>query len=285
MSIDAFGHTDIGRKRKFNEDNYLCIDLSSVLFDKESAPVLIAVADGIGGHAGGDTASAIAVETLQKKVFAHLKESRDGRPDIQRIMEEAIQEANHKIFQDAAEHTELTGMGTTIVTAFIMGDKATICNVGDSRAYLIRKKSITQITHDHSWKAEQRKLKLLSEEEIEESPFKHTITRSLGYQADIEVDTFEEELFDDDFLLLCSDGLYESVPDPMLYKLVKKYKNAEKAAHKLIETANKRSGHDNITAVVAHIHGLKKKRKHEPIPSDTIKLPSVDLDEDFEDRL
>jgi protein phosphatase len=164
-------------------------------------------------------------------------------------------------------------MGTTIVTAFITGDKAMISNVGDSRAYLIRDGEINQITHDHSWKAEQLKMKVLSKKEILDSPFKHTITRSLGFQSDVQVDSFRVELAEGDHILLCSDGLYESIPDPVMLKLIQKHKKTEKICRHMIKTANKRSGHDNITVVIARISKMDTKKKSKFTPTDTVLLP------------
>ena len=270
MTVEFFGITDVGIKRKFNEDNFLCQDFSHRA-SKNNLPLsLLVVADGIGGHAGGDTASSMAVDVLSSSVN-HIFESTDSS-EYQEVMETSIQEANHQIFKSATEDKRLTGMGTTLVSALIVDTYALVSNVGDSRAYLIRNHRIVQITEDHSWRAEQIKLNLLSEEEISQSPFRHTITRSLGFDSDVNVDTFYVELFNNDYLLLCTDGLYESLPDSEMMKVVLKSKRPEKACEKLIKMANKKGGHDNITAVVGHFRGIPREKKDSKKPSDTVKL-------------
>jgi len=273
MKIDFFGHTDIGKKRKFNEDNYICVDFADSIPGEDKSPLLLAVADGIGGHVGGETASSVAIDALHKRIEKDFKKKIPKALNVQKIMEDAIQDSNHDIFREATENKALTGMGTTLVTAFITGDEALISNVGDSRAYLIRDHEINQVTHDHSWKAEQLKMNVLSKKEILDSPFKHTITRSLGFQSDVQVDSFQIDLIEDDYILLCSDGLYESIPDPIMLKMVHKHKKTEKICRRMVKTANQRSGHDNITVVIAHITELGDKDKAKIPPTDTILLP------------
>ncbi len=272
MKIDVFGLTDVGKKRKINEDNFQCTTLSEKNLDKGVPASLLIVADGIGGHAGGDTASAMAVNILNERIRNQYGAGTEVKENYHAIIEAAIQKVNSGIFQRAAEDQNLVGMGTTVVTALIIDSFALISNVGDSRAYLIRDKKILQITEDHSWKAEQLKLKLLLEKEISESPFRHTITRSLGFDSNVNVDTFSVELFNDDFLLLCSDGLYESLSDTYMMNLILKNKNPKRICLKLIKMANKKGGHDNITAVVAHLTGKEKAGVKKPCLSDTVKL-------------
>jgi len=272
MKIDVCGLSDVGKKRKINEDNFLCSTISVKNPGKGSPVSLLIVADGIGGHAGGDTASAMAVDILESRVQSKFLADQTGDADNRAIAEATIQEANSRIFQRAAEDPNLNGMGTTVVSALIRDSHALISNVGDSRAYLVRDNKILQITEDHSWKAEQLKLKMLSEEEITGSPFRHTITRSLGFDSAVNVDTFFLQLFNDDFLLLCSDGLYESLPDTYMMKLILKKKKPKKICEKLIKMANKKGGHDNITAVVALFTGIEKKETKKIGPSDTVKI-------------
>ena len=272
MKIDVFGLTDVGKNRKINEDNFQCTILSEKNLNKGVPASLLIVADGIGGHAGGDTASAMAVNILNERIRNQYGAGAAEKENYHAILEAAIQKVNSSIFQRAAEDQNLVGMGTTVVMAFIIDSFALISNVGDSRAYLIRDKKILQITEDHSWKAEQLKLKLLLEKEISESPFRHTITRSLGFDSNVNVDTFSVELFNDDFLLLCSDGLYESLSDTYMMNLIHKNKKPEKICLKLIKRANKKGGHDNITAVVVHLTGKEKAGEKKPRLSDTVKL-------------
>jgi serine/threonine protein phosphatase PrpC len=175
------------------------------------------------------------------------------------------------------------------VAALIAEGEATISNVGDSRAYLIRDGSVRQLTYDHSWRAEQMRLNIMSEEEINQSPFKHTITRSLGFQSDVEIDIFQIKLNNGDYLLLCSDGLYESLTDELVVKIVHNKRKPDKISQKLVKTANQRSGHDNITAAVARVDGIeagKDKGKDKKIkPSDTVKLDKTKFQGPFGDTI
>lgn len=272
MKINFFGLTDVGRKRKFNEDNFDCLDLPERQEGEKYSASLLIVADGIGGHAGGDTASKVGVEVIRNQILKKFKSLEHEISHYQEAMQSGFQIANREIFKRAAADPNLTGMGTTMVTALTVDSYALVSNVGDSRAYLIREGRMVQISDDHSWKAEQRKLRRLTEEEIVESPFRHTITRSLGFESDVNVDTFLVDLHKDDYLLLCSDGLYESLPDEYMMKLILKNKKPDKICHRLIKLANKNGGHDNITAIVAQVLEVPSPAKAEMLPSDTVKL-------------
>lgn len=269
MLIEAFGHTDVGRSRQVNEDNYLCLDLTERGVFPWRPCHLLAVADGIGGQAGGELASSMAVAILQDNVLTHL---RNGGPpqDFQRILREANDTANAKIYAHASEHEECRGMGTTLAAALVAGNRVAVSNVGDSRAYLVRDGDIRQITQDHSWSDEQRRLKVLTEEEIRKSPFKNMITRSLGYDSNIVADTFEMVLCEGDYLLLCTDGLYGLVDEKLVQKIIARRKKPEKICAKLIDKANLHGGRDNITAVVAYLKADGASPK--TISSDTVKL-------------
>ena len=285
MKIEIAGATDIGKKRQVNEDSLACIDLTS----KNGAAAVIVVADGIGGHVGGKTASTIAVRTLEEITRKYFSNDQNDVYLEARVMEDACQSANHKIFEESSVDSNLKGMGSTMVAAMISDGKATISNVGDSRAYLIRDESIRQLTYDHSWRAEQMRLKIISEEEINQSPFKHTITRSLGFQSDVEIDIFQIKLQSGDYILLCSDGLYESLTDELTVKIIYGKKKPDKISQKLVKTANQRSGHDNITAVVAFVDeieaGEEKREDNKIKPSDTVKLGNAKLQVPIEDTI
>ncbi|MCJ7679276.1 MAG: Stp1/IreP family PP2C-type Ser/Thr phosphatase [Candidatus Aminicenantes bacterium] len=272
MKISFFGLTDVGRKRKFNEDNFDCLELPERPGERKNSASLLIVADGIGGHAGGDTASKVGVDVFRDQILERFKSLDYDIRHYQETMQNGIQTSNREIFQMAAENTNLTGMGTTMVTALTVDNYALVSNVGDSRAYLIREGRITQISEDHSWKAEQRKLNLLTEEEIVESPFRHTITRSLGFESDVKVDTFLVDMHRDDYLLLCTDGLYESLPDEYMCRIIIKNKKPDKICHRLIKLANKNGGHDNITAVIAHVLEVPALAQSKESPADTVKL-------------
>ncbi|MFC2167939.1 Stp1/IreP family PP2C-type Ser/Thr phosphatase [Acidobacteriota bacterium] len=265
MQIDVFGQTDIGKKRENNEDSYLCLSVQN----NQQPKFLISVADGMGGHTGGEIASAIAVETIRKNALSQFSGGKTTEADFPIILENCVQSANHEVFNQASQNKELTGMGSTMVAALISENKFFVGNVGDSRAYLIRKKAIEQITLDHNWKNDQKKRGGFSEEDINNSPYKDLITRSLGLKSEVNVDIYKLETQAKDYLLLCSDGLHSLLSEKDILKIFKKEKDIKKICHKLIDAANKRGGHDNITVVLAH---LKTERKEKKTGKDTFKI-------------
>ncbi len=248
LEIDAFGRTDVGRKRDRNEDAFLCLDLAGRSFDGEYA-WLLAVADGIGGHTGGAQASAAAIRTLQEAF------PKGGQPGVSArdALLAAYRAANGEIFRTAASIPGSNGMGTTLVAALVRPGFAFVANVGDSRAYLIRRGKLFPLTRDHSWAAEQKALGSLSPADIERSPFRRMVTRSLGYEASVQVDAFEVGLERRDALLLCSDGLCGPVPEPVLGRAFRRIDALPRLCERLIRLANRRGGPDNITAVAARV--------------------------------
>jgi len=279
MFIEAFGHTDIGKERLQNEDSYVCIQFS--LSPSKDQPesidsvYLAAVADGMGGHSGGEIASSMAIDTLREKAFSSLRDENPS-PEMRSLLEDSFQEANRKIFQLASQEERLVGMGTTLVASLLFKGKAFIANIGDSRAYLYRHQTLNQITRDHTWRAEQLKNNSISEEEIYESPFQNMVTRSLGFDSDLVVDIFEVDLQDEDYLLLCSDGLYNPVSSEKILKIFKRHKTAEKICKKLIQSACQKGGQDNITAVVVQLRDILPKDRKKPSVKDTVKLDSIE---------
>jgi len=245
------GQTDIGRKRPFNEDRFLCLELSGPAAGGDPW-VLLAVADGIGGHAAGEVASTMAVEILKEDVTR--KGAARGTDALTgKVLEESFLKANREIFQRAAQSAELKGMGTTLVAALIDGNRSIAANVGDSRLYLVRDAAMSQISHDHSWAAEQKRGRGLTAEDISRSPFHNMVTRSIGYTETIMVDTFTVDLRTGDALLLCTDGLHGPLADHDILRIIRKHHDPEDAAAALLKAANKAGGRDNITAVVARI--------------------------------
>jgi serine/threonine protein phosphatase PrpC len=245
------GQTDIGRMRPFNEDRFLCLELRVPAAGRDPR-VLLAVADGIGGHAAGEVASTMAVEILKEDV-SRQGAARGGDALTVKVLEESFLKANREIFQRAAQSAELRGMGTTLVAALIDGNRSIAANVGDSRLYLVREAAMSQISHDHSWTAEQQRGRGLTAEDISRSPFRNMVTRSIGYTETILVDTFAVELRTGDALLLCTDGLHGQLTDHDILKIIRKRRDPEDAAAALLKAANKAGGRDNITAVVARI--------------------------------
>jgi len=253
--IEAFGHSDVGCVREVNEDNFLCVDLSphgGAGFRPGS--YLLAVADGIGGHAGGSVASDLAVQTLRAEVRIL-----DGREPRECLLD-VFQRANRLIFEKSVREPDLTGMGTTLAAAIVIGTRVVAANVGDSRLYLFRDGDLSQVTEDHSWAAEQRRRRLLSEHDIRHSPFRSMITRSLGYAEEVIVDMFAVEAEEDDVLLFCTDGLHGLVPGKRIAKILKKNRDPKATSQALIEAAKAEGGDDNVTVVIARFSPSRNDR-------------------------
>lgn len=250
MKIDYYGLTDVGRKREKNEDSLL-VSPNLGLF---------MVADGMGGHQGGEFASKIAVQTVEETIRQILEDpeatiSTDdvfNRSDPGEMLRYAIRMASQRIFEEAARNPGLRGMGTTAVALLVKDDKGFIAHVGDSRAYLVRNEEIKQLTADHSLVAEQLRAGFITPEELKNHKFKNIITRSVGFQNDVEIDLLVRDLEAGDRFLLCSDGLTNLVEDTDLHKIVAKNPPKE-ACKKLIDLANKRGGDDNITVVITGV--------------------------------
>ena len=248
LRLDVAQLTDVGRKREHNEDNmaYVIPKDPQVMAYKGA---LFIVADGMGGHAAGEVASEIAVDTVSNAYY------QDDSDDVAASLLQAIRRANAAIHQRASENMLRSGMGTTCVTAVLRGNMAYIANVGDSRAYLVRRSTLRQVSQDHSWVAEQVRAGLLTEEQARTHTQRNVITRSLGTQPEVEIDLFREVLEEGDTLLLCSDGLSGMVSDEELEQTAERFVPQESVYH-LIERANENGGADNITAVIARVQEL-----------------------------
>ncbi len=239
-------HTDAGRVRDHNEDS-----LAAVPPEGTSAEVLerkghlFLVADGMGGHAAGATASSIATQRVMQAYYE------DDSDDLRASLERAFRLANAAIFDQSLSNLVYAGMGTTLVAAVCQDHRFLVANVGDSRAYLIRDGGIRQLTQDHSWVAEAVRQGTLSTEQARHHPRRNVITRSLGNRPDVEVDFFEEGLLPGDTLVLCSDGLSGLVYDEEIRDIVLAHASQpQAAAEQLVDLANERGGPDNITVVI-----------------------------------
>ncbi len=243
--LNVAQRTDVGRQRQHNEDNvaYIIPKDGAILATKGA---LLLVADGMGGHAAGEVASEMAVSNVSTLYYHDLEN------DVPTSLLYAIKQANAIIYQTAMEDIEHNGMGTTCVAAVILGNVAYIANVGDSRAYLIRKGEVRQISQDHSWVAEQVRAGALTEEEARMHDMRNMITRSLGSMPDVDVDIFVEQLEEGDALLLCSDGLSGMVSNMEILQIVERYPPQE-CVHRLVDRANAQGGTDNVTALVARV--------------------------------
>ena len=245
LRLDVAQLTDVGRRREHNEDNMAFV-IPKDLQVMASKGALFIVADGMGGHAAGEVASEIAVDTVSNMYY------QEDSNDVTVSLLRAIRRANASIHQRAAENLLRSGMGTTCVAAVLRGNMAYIANVGDSRAYLLRGNQVKQISHDHSWVAEQVRAGLLTEEQARTHAQRNVITRCLGTQAEVDIDVFHEELYEGDSLVLCTDGLSGLVSDEELQRIVDQFVPQESVYH-LVERANENGGPDNITAIVMRV--------------------------------
>src|SRR5881397_3627684 len=245
MNLKAIGLTHVGRQRQHNEDSFLVSDEAK----------LYLVADGMGGHAAGEIASRIAVDSISEFIL-HTKED-DGtwphaydenfRRTTNRLMA-AVRMANTRVLEAMRKDARLRGMGTTVVACMADDDMMSFAHVGDSRAYLIREGQLSLITNDHSWVFEQVQAGMLTEAEAEKHPLRNVITRALGGALQVSPDASEIEVKEGDVYLLCSDGLTGMVSEDEILRLVtENADDLEKACRQLIDTANERGGLDNVT--------------------------------------
>jgi len=247
MKILAHGLSDKGLSRNYNEDSFYT--------DQDLG--LFVVADGMGGHAAGDIASNMAVEALSGYIGKSctgvkplIGPSHSGRSDVSNRLVSGIRLANQVVCEAANNNPSWQGMGTTIVAALVDGDRVSIAHAGDSRAYLFRSGTISQLTDDHSVVAERVRKGLMSKEEAEGSRIRNLITRALGDDEALEVDVTEIDIMDGDRLLLCSDGLSTMVADDEVLSIITSDNAPESACRRLVDAANNNGGKDNITVVV-----------------------------------
>ena len=249
MEVRAFGLSHVGRQRQHNEDSFLV---------EENAKLFL-VADGMGGHAAGEIASRIAVDSISEFILHTAEE--DGtwphgyddqlKRSTNRLMA-ALKIANSRVIDAMKKDARLRGMGTTVVASLVDGNTISIAHVGDSRAYLIRDSQMLRVTNDHSWVYEQVQAGMLSEEEAERHPLRNVITRALGGASSVLPDASEIECKSGDIYLLCSDGLTGMLPDEDILRMVVESGDIKEACRGLIECANERGGYDNVTAVLVH---------------------------------
>ncbi|MDX1386281.1 MAG: Stp1/IreP family PP2C-type Ser/Thr phosphatase [bacterium] len=250
MKVESYGMSNVGMKRFQNEDSYLINDEVG----------LYMVADGMGGHLGGEFASKLAVSTVEEVIQKfrsdpdatqiHGVNSDEGDTGDQ--LRHAISEAGRRIHHEALYDENLRGMGTTAVAAVCEEDRIYIANVGDSRAYLIRNREISQITEDHSLVSEQVKAGVIRPEDAKSHKLKNIITRSVGYQEDVDSDVTIMEPQVGDRILMCSDGLSNLVEDAEILEIVENSELRE-ACEILVKKANSRGGDDNITVVLLQV--------------------------------
>ncbi len=252
LTTEAHGLTDVGRKRQHNED--------AMLFDP--ALGLYIVADGMGGHAAGEVASNRATEVVKQHIQANKNILKDLAKDASQatraaaasLVEVAIQRACADIYRTASTDSTKRGMGTTFVCMVIAGNRGVIGHVGDSRVYLVRAGQCHRLTEDHTLIAAQLKAGTITRDQAATSNYRNVITRAVGIQESVQVDTLIVDLLPGDTFMLCSDGLHGYLADDEVAPLVAAVSNAE-LPQRFIDLANERGGKDNITAVVVKVAG------------------------------
>ena len=249
MKVTYQALTDVGRKRKGNEDS-LFVNAEQKLF---------VVADGMGGHAAGEIASSIAVDSINEFVCLTGGDEEITWPfgldetisyDGNRL-KTAVRFANKKVLEATKEKSEYEGMATTVCAVLVDDAVANLAHVGDSRVYLMRDGELSQLTSDHSWVNEQILSGVISPEQARSHPLRNVVTRALGGKADLQVDMQAHEIEAGDVLLLCSDGLTTMIPDDEIARVMREGGgDIEKAAQALVDAANAKGGEDNITVLL-----------------------------------
>lgn len=237
--INVFSKTDIGRVRKVNQDAVK----TEVISDNLAWSV---VCDGMGGQAGGDIASNIAVIMISKFLSDNLSELKTS-DEIKSVIYEAVSSANQAIYLKSEKDKNLKSMGTTVIVCVVSMNKLYVAHMGDSRAYLISDDEITQITTDHSMVQEMLDNGKLTIEEARNHPQKNIITRALGVNPEIKLEYNTIDIQKGNIILSCTDGLTNTVEEQDIYNICKKCNNKEEAVGKLISKGNKNGGNDNIT--------------------------------------
>lgn len=245
--VKAAGFSHVGMKRKQNQDSFLLVPELD----------LFIVADGMGGHKGGEIASKLAVDTIAEHFRNMVKAIGKGKGDPQENLYEALTFANAAINSKADTDATLQGMGTTCTTFHFCGGKLYIGQVGDSRGYLVHPNRIWQITRDHSLVQEKLRAGMITREQLKTDKMKNVITRSVGFEQEVDVDVYQLEPKKGDVFVACSDGLSGMVDDIMIRDIVSKHAcqgdELQTAAIKLIEEANTNGGEDNVTAIVVKV--------------------------------
>lgn len=239
-TITAYGRTDVGQKRSSNQDNI-------ILNDKLR---LYAVADGMGGHRGGEIASAMALEVLES-AMSHIGENKSVQ--VTPFLKEAVSLASIRVHEKASMDENLKGMGTTLVCIYFNDGKCHIAQVGDSRVYLYRDGDIWKITEDHSLVNEQVRSGLISRSQADRLAYKNVITRSVGFEEIVNVDVYVREIESGDTFLLCSDGLTSMISDEEIRKNIDT-NDIKSSVDRLINAANEAGGQDNVSVILVRVN-------------------------------
>ncbi len=250
--LEYAGLTDVGMKRTHNEDNLKLLPEHN----------LFVVADGMGGHASGEVASQIAVETVASlfeeiaadpEITMPYKEDRNKSP-VENLFVTSVRYANYRVFEKASEDARFKGMGTTFVGMLFKDDRYYVAHVGDSRCYRVRESKLDQLTEDHSLLNDYKKMAKLTPEEEKNFPHKNIIVRALGMKESVLVDISSDVFRPGDIYLLCSDGLSGEVDDPNILRLASESGDrVEELCKKLIQTACANGGKDNVTVICVRV--------------------------------
>jgi protein phosphatase len=269
LAVRSHGLTDKGRVRPSNEDQFLVAVLTKALQVQSSLQEedvhysgpqghLFVVADGVGGHAGGEKASALAVRTIEDFVLdtLHWCFQLSGTDQLLAEFRDALQRADEKLFREARSRPELHGMGTTLTLAYAFGDELYIAHVGDSRCYLLRNHLLYLLTRDHTLVAEMVRRGVLQRDEAARHAMRHVVVNVVGgSDLGVQVEVHKLPLQNGDRLLLCSDGLTEMVQEEAIAAILQEEAEPERACERLVAAANEKGGKDNVTVVVARFGG------------------------------
>ena len=247
--------TDVGKVRTIDEDSILAADLSFGVNSKSSKFLLLAVADGMGGHAKGEEASKIALNAIARTVIPELFSD----TPFTELLEKGIQNANQDILDYTAKYPESSGMGTTSVCAVVKGNEVHLANVGDSRAYAVSDDEIRPLTKDHSYVQALVDEGKITQAEAREHPKKNIITKAVGISPSVEADKSILTLGSDESLLLCCDGVIAHLTDEDIHKIINDSPDPQSACQKIVDTANERGGSDNISLIILSSEGSDTK--------------------------
>tara|TARA_Y100001936_G_scaffold249143_1_gene298681 strand:+ start:2111 stop:2932 length:822 start_codon:yes stop_codon:yes gene_type:complete len=253
--------TDVGKVREIDEDSILAADLSFGINSKSNQFLLLAVADGMGGHAKGEEASKIALNTIARTVIPELH---NNQP-LTTLLDQGIKNANQEIIDFTLKNPESQGMGTTSVCALVKDDEVHLANIGDSRAYVVSNDEIRRVTKDHSYVQGLIDQGEITEEESREHPQKNVITKALGISASIDSDTMKLKLAPDENLLLCCDGVIAHLTDDDIKNTIMSSSDPQTACQKIVDLANDRGGTDNISLIILSSEKTDSKENSEII--------------------
>lgn len=245
MAFNFGAVTDTGLKRSQNQDHYFCVPEIGFFI----------VADGMGGHQGGETASRMATEIISQSIQKAHHPPSPLTPTQQ--LTQAIEEANEAIYRLASERAELKGMGTTVTAILFYKNQLWVSQVGDSRCYLLRNDGFWQVTRDHSMVEEKFRTGLISRDQMKSDTMKNVITRSVGFEPTVRPEPFFLNVQPNDVFLICSDGLSGLIEDPEIHQILREgiaqKKQLQEIAQTLVAEANRKGGDDNITSVVVQV--------------------------------